>query len=129
MVTPCVFCTVDPDRQLAENALAVALTDAFPVTPGHVLIVPRRHVTSFFDLALGEYVAIFELLGPLQAHLQHEDSTIQGFNIGINVGEAAGQTVPHCHVHLIPRRIGDVANPRGGVRNVIPGMGDYTSTS
>lgn len=125
MIAPCVFCRLDPDRQIAENALAVALTDAFPVVPGHILIVTRRHVPDFFDLAQGEFFAIIELLGRVRRQLQADDATIEGFNVGVNIGEAAGQTIPHCHVHLIPRRAGDVANPRGGVRHVIPGKGDY----
>jgi diadenosine tetraphosphate (Ap4A) HIT family hydrolase len=116
-----------PERILAANARALALADAFPVSPGHILIIPRRHVASFFELTGDEVTAIQELLGRMRDRLD-ADLKPGGYNIGINVGLAAGQTVGHVHVHLIPRYAGDVANPIGGVRNVIPGQGPYPGT-
>jgi diadenosine tetraphosphate (Ap4A) HIT family hydrolase len=109
------------------NSHALAIADAFPVSPGHTLVIARRHTASFFDLGPNEIAAVYELLGQTKARL---DETLKpaGYNIGINVGDAAGQTVGHVHVHLIPRFLGDVAEPRGGVRNVIPGKGPYEQT-
>jgi diadenosine tetraphosphate (Ap4A) HIT family hydrolase len=92
---------------------------------GHTLILPRRHVASYFDLAGAEHGAIQTLIEAVRIDILARDPGIQGFNIGINVGEIAGQTIFHCHVHLIPRRVGDVANPRGGVRAIIPGKALY----
>lgn len=110
---------------MCENPMAVAILDTSPVTPLHTLIIPRRHACSYFDLDDDERSACHALLHKARAELLARDPSIVGFNIGINVGEAAGQTVGHCHVHLIPRREGDVADPRGGVRNMIPGKGLY----
>jgi ATP adenylyltransferase len=116
----CVFCTLDPTRVLVENDLAFAVRDTSPVTPFHTLILPKRHAPTFFDVTEAETRAIEQLIRRLRDDIVAEDAAVQGFNIGINVGEAAGQTVFHCHYHLIPRRRGDVANPRGGVRWIIP---------
>ncbi len=113
-----------PDRVLAENDLAVATADAFPVAKGHTLVVSRRHVADFFDLSAPEVAALFELLFRMKQR-QAAELCPSGFNVGINVGAAAGQTVMHVHVHLIPRFVGDVAEPRGGVRNVVPGKGRW----
>lgn len=121
----CVFCAIGPERVVEENALAVALLDGFPVTPMHTLIVSRRHADSYFDLFTSERRAIDRLVDSQRAGILARDPAVVGFNLGSNAGRAAGQTVSHCHVHLIPRRVGDVANPRGGVRNVVPGAGDY----
>ena len=121
----CVFCDPAADRIVAANELAYALRDTSPVTPLHALILPRRHVASYFDLVPGEDSAVRHLLSSLRQEIEAADAAVEGFNIGINVGEAAGQTIFHCHVHLIPRRRGDVANPRGGVRAVIPGKANY----
>ena len=115
----CRFCEVVA-APVSSNALAFAIRDGNPVTPLHTLIIPRRHVESFFDLDGTERDAIFTLLDEMRSELQHQDDTIAGFNIGVNDGEAAGQSVAHVHVHLIPRRRGDVESPRGGVRGVIP---------
>jgi len=121
----CVFCSLGPDRVVAENELSVAIRDGFPVTPGHTLIIPKRHVADYFDLHTPELNAIQALMEGQRALLIQKDPTIAGFNVGINAGEAAGQTIFHVHVHLIPRRVGDVEKPRGGVRGVIPGKQAY----
>jgi diadenosine tetraphosphate (Ap4A) HIT family hydrolase len=120
----CPFCHLPAERVLDRNALALALADAFPVSPGHALVIPRRHATSFFDLTPAELAAIQELLCRAKDRL---DATHRpaGYNIGVNVGTTAGQTILHVHVHLVPRYPGDVADPAGGVRNVIPGRGRY----
>jgi diadenosine tetraphosphate (Ap4A) HIT family hydrolase len=120
----CPFCNLSPGRILESNAHAVAVADAFPVSPGHTLVIPKRHNSCFFELAQDEMAAVYELLCRMKARL---DETLQsdGYNIGINIGEAAGQTIGHLHVHLIPRFLGDIGEPRGGVRNVIPGKGPY----
>jgi diadenosine tetraphosphate (Ap4A) HIT family hydrolase/HKD family nuclease len=120
----CPFCFPIQDRIAFEDRLTRALWDAFPVSEGHLLIVPRRHVPTWFDASTEERAAITAAIDQgreLLASRHHPD----GFNIGINVGEAAGQTVFHLHVHLIPRYGGDVPDPRGGVRHVIPGKGRY----
>jgi diadenosine tetraphosphate (Ap4A) HIT family hydrolase len=121
----CPFCTIPAARVIDSNDLAFAVEDAFPVSPGHTLIISRRHVGSIFDLAPEEVVAVMELLGRAKARLDKRDHP-DGYNVGVNVGRDAGQTVMHVHVHLIPRCTGDVPAPRGGVRNVIPGKGEYT---
>jgi diadenosine tetraphosphate (Ap4A) HIT family hydrolase len=121
----CVFCEVPSGDVLEENELALARRDGFPVAEGHTLIIPRRHVADSFALTQPELNAVHQLLAACQTKLQAEDPTVAGFNVGVNAGEAAGQTIMHCHVHLIPRRAGDVQSPRGGVRHVIPGRGDY----
>jgi len=110
---------------LLENALGRAIADGFPVTSGHSLIVPKRHVADPFDLTSDELLACHELMSVLRRTQMKNDLKIDGYNIGVNVGIAAGQTVFHCHFHLIPRRSGDVPDPRGGVRHVIPGKGFY----
>jgi diadenosine tetraphosphate (Ap4A) HIT family hydrolase len=119
----CRFCTSVANRVIASNALAFAIRDAFPVTPLHTLVIPQRHVADFFGLTPEEREACAELIHQLRRDILQEDPKVEGFNIGMNVGEMAGQTIFHCHIHLIPRRRGDVANPRGGVRMVIPHKG------
>ena len=124
----CLFCELqssDQKRIVAENELAFVIRDGFPVTDGHTLIIPKRHVKDYFSLKQSEVNAINQLIRKQKLFLEEEDRKIDGFNIGINNGEAAGQTIFHCHIHLIPRRIGDVENPRGGVRHIIPGKGNY----
>ncbi|HEX9535519.1 MAG TPA: HIT family protein [Stellaceae bacterium] len=121
----CVFCTMAEVYVVADNQLAYAVRDTSPVTPLHTLILPKRHVASYFDLEAEEKGAIDEFLEQSRRDILALDPNVKGFNIGINVGEVAGQTIFHCHVHLIPRRLGDVANPRGGVRAVIPGKASY----
>jgi diadenosine tetraphosphate (Ap4A) HIT family hydrolase len=121
----CLFCDIPPERVIAENDLAYAIRDGFPVTPLHTLIIPKRHAATFFDLREDEILACNRLMQDLRGAILSEDPTVDAFNIGMNAGEAAGQTVFHCHIHLIPRRKGDVENPRGGVRHLIPGKGFY----
>ena len=125
IVDDCPFCDIDPNRIEDENDLCVAIRDQYPVTELHTLIIPKRHVSSFFDLEDHERDAIFALLQAQKQVLEILDSSISGFNIGVNVGEDGGQTIFHCHVHLIPRRKGDVPEPRGGVRGVIPSKQTY----
>jgi diadenosine tetraphosphate (Ap4A) HIT family hydrolase len=121
----CPFCFLPADRVVVENGSAVAIFDGFPVTLGHGLVIPRRHAETFFDLTEAEVADSMALVFEMRRWLLADDDSITGFNIGINAGADAGQTVFHCHIHLIPRRAGDVAAPRGGVRNIIPGRGDY----
>jgi diadenosine tetraphosphate (Ap4A) HIT family hydrolase len=127
MNTTCPFCTLEPSRIAGANALAVRFDDGFPITPGHSLIIPRRHFGSFFEATAEERTALLSLLDEAHAEAARAFSP-DGFNIGINDGAAAGQTVPHLHIHLIPRRLGDVADPRGGVRWVIPDKARYWPT-
>jgi len=109
---------------IEQNELAVAFADAFPVSPGHTLIIGRRHAPDFFELSAAEVGAIIELLARMRQRLVTQRAT-SAFNVGINVGSSAGQTVMHAHVHLIPRYLGDTLDHTGGVRNVIPGKGNY----
>jgi len=121
---PCAFCQLPTSRIVASNDLGMVVRDGFPVSPGHTLIIARRHVGSFFDLAGAEREGLLALLDAARAQMQQEMSP-DGFNIGINDGPAAGQTMPHLHIHLIPRYKGDVPDPRGGVRWVIADKADY----
>jgi diadenosine tetraphosphate (Ap4A) HIT family hydrolase len=121
-VADCPFCAAE--GAFLGNELAYARYDRYPVTPGHLLIIPRRHVADFFDVTDAERAALWDLAGQAHALLRRERNP-DGFNIGINVGAAAGQTVFHVHMHLIPRYRGDVGNPRGGVRGVIPAKQSY----
>jgi diadenosine tetraphosphate (Ap4A) HIT family hydrolase len=122
----CPFCTLPPERILGGNAHGVWIRDGYPVSPGHSLVIPHRHVSSFFDLTEDERQALLVLLDQARAAAQAEMAP-DGYNIGINDGPAAGQTVPHLHIHLIPRFAGDLPDPRGGVRWVIPDKADYWS--
>ena len=121
----CPFCNVESEREIiASSLLSVAFYDGFPVSPGHALIIPKRHVSSFFDLSKEERQDLLNLADSVKRILEeryHPD----GYNIGINVGEAAGQSIFHVHMHLIPRYQGDVPSPRGGVRGVIPTKQNY----
>ena len=110
---------------LGENELAIVFRDLFPVTSLHTLIIPKRHVSEYVDLYQPELNAIYQLINEVRNAILLADDTVEGFNIGTNAGEASGQTVFHCHVHLIPRRRGDTASPRGGVRGVIPNRQAY----
>lgn len=121
----CLFCEIESDQYIIENAHAYVLEDKFPVTKGHSLIIPKRHVADYFELSQEENNALFELVKIRKKQLTEEDPSIEGFNVGINVGQEAGQTVFHVHVHLIPRRKGDVEDPEGGVRGVVPGKRRY----
>lgn len=122
----CPFCNRQKAGNISlENELSFSITDGYPVTDLHMLIIPKRHVSDFFELYEPERHACVRLLDEAKRRTKVQDPDIAGFNVGINVGQAAGQTVHHCHIHLIPRRMGDVEQPRGGVRNVIPGKGAY----
>ncbi len=121
---PCFMCSLDPDSIIAENGLAVAIRDGFPVSPGHTLVVTKRHAETWFDATKNEQSAVLDLVDEVKRALDDELHP-DGFNIGLNVGEAAGQTVPHLHVHVIPRFKGDVDDPTGGVRLVVPDKGNY----
>lgn len=120
----CPFCAIDPDRLLLEGQLAFAIWDQYPVSSGHALIIPKRHIGSWFDATVAEQLELFELLRSTRQEVEKTRNP-GGYNIGVNIGIDAGQTVPHLHVHLIPRYQNDVENPRGGVRHVIPHLADY----
>ena len=118
------FLAIEPSAWVASNALAFAIPDQYPVSPGHTLIVPRRLVQTWFEASREEQSALFDLVGVVKSALDKELRP-DGYNVGFNVGEAAGQTVMHLHVHLIPRFRGDVVDPRGGIRHVIPARGNW----
>lgn len=120
----CTFCKLEPLSKNG-NTLAFTFEDKFPVTKHHTLICPRRHAQSFFDLGAAEYKSCILLLEEMKQIVMKKDPMITGFNIGVNDGKDAGQTVLHCHIHLIPRRSGDVDDPTGGLRNIIHGKGAY----
>lgn len=122
----CPFCALPPERILVANDHALRIRDGFPISPGHSLIIPRRHIGSFFETTEAERKALLALLDEAKQAAAAEFNP-DGYNIGINDGPAAGQTVPHLHIHLIPRYTGDMADPRGGVRWVIPEKADYWS--
>jgi diadenosine tetraphosphate (Ap4A) HIT family hydrolase len=124
-LTGCLFCAINAKRIVAENELAFAIRDSFPVSDKHTLIIPKRHVADFFDLYQPEINAVHALLLEMRGEISRIDATVTGFNVGVNVGQAGGQSIFHVHVHLIPRRDGDVEQPRGGVRGIIPGKQDY----
>jgi|GEM_PF-362172 len=122
----CPFCEkLKTSEVLLKNELAFAVLDQFPVTKGHTLVLPLRHMPDYFDLSDMERIAMENLIIFRRNQLLKEDRTIQGFNVGVNCGHAAGQTILHCHLHLIPRRKGDTPDPKGGVRGVIPGKMQY----
>lgn len=114
----CVFCDLKKEEQLFENDLAVAFFDNFPVSKGHTLIIPKRHVVTYFDLSEDEIKAIFDLSNKVKQYLD-EHFHPNGYNVGFNVLDAGGQSVMHAHMHIIPRYKGDVSNPRGGIRKVV----------
>lgn len=121
---PCPFCHRDSDRVLAEDDLSVIYQDGFPISPGHTLIIPKRHVTTLFEATEAEQQSFLKALNRAKAILD-ETHKPDGYNIGINHGEAGGQTVFHLHIHLIPRYKGDCEDPRGGVRWVLPEKARY----
>lgn len=122
----CPFC--NPDQIIMENDLAYAIFDRYPVGPGHILIITKRHVDSFFDTSAAERQALNKLLEDCKSLLDARYSP-DGYNVGVNCGSAAGQTIFHVHVHLIPRYFGDLEDPRGGVRGVIPAKRKYAEPS
>ena len=122
---PCIFCKIRKEELQFENQLAYSSKDSYPVSEFHSLIVPKRHVESYFDLTEEEIQACNDLILKTKEKILKLDSSVKGFNIGTNAGKVAGQSIMHCHIHLIPRREGDVENPQGGVRSVIPSKQHY----
>jgi diadenosine tetraphosphate (Ap4A) HIT family hydrolase len=120
----CVFCSLPSSRVILSNPIGVVVRDAFPVSSGHTLVIPTRHVGSFFELGVDEQAGLLALLNDAKSAVDAELQP-QGYNIGINDGPAAGQTVPHLHIHLIPRFRGDLSDPRGGVRWIFPDKARY----
>jgi diadenosine tetraphosphate (Ap4A) HIT family hydrolase len=121
---PCPFCAIEPARIWIENETAIAVPDAFPVADGHVLVVPRKHVSTVYELSPSEQQAVWSLVASVRERLL-TGLNPDGFNIGFNDGLAAGQTIAHAHIHIIPRRHGDVTDPRGGIRCVIAQNAPY----
>lgn len=124
MPMTCPFCQIRGDQVRLQNAAGLAIRDGYPISEGHTLVVPRKHVLSVFDLPADEYAALWRLVAEVRSQLQAELQPA-GFNVGVNDGQAAGQTVEHAHIHVIPRYTGDVADPRGGVRWIIPDKARY----
>ena len=122
---PCLFCNTKNTEYLIENELAFATFDSYPVSKFHILIIPKRHVQNYFELSIDELLACNEIIKLTKNKLEKDDQAIKGFNIGSNNGKVAGQSINHCHIHMIPRRKGDVENPQGGVRSVIPSKQHY----
>ena len=122
---PCLFCNINSKDLIFDNEFAFASFDSYPVSKYHSLIVPKRHILDYFELTNDELLACNDLIKKIKKKIQNEDKTVDGFNIGTNSGVAAGQSIMHCHIHLIPRRKGDVNNPQGGVRGVIPSKQHY----
>jgi diadenosine tetraphosphate (Ap4A) HIT family hydrolase len=117
---PCIFCNTKESGLVNENSLAYSSYDTYPVSDLHYLIIPKRHIKDYFELNDDEVIACNELIKITKEEILSKDPLVKGFNIGTNAGKVAGQSVLHCHIHLIPRREGDVDNPQGGVRSVIP---------
>ena len=126
---PCLFCNIKESGLAKENNLAYASYDTYPVTEGHCLIIPKRHVKDYFDLSNEEIIACNDLIKEIKNEIIKKDSSVKGFNIGSNAGKISGQSILHCHIHLIPRRAGDVENPQGGIRSVIPSKQHYKRKS
>jgi diadenosine tetraphosphate (Ap4A) HIT family hydrolase len=122
-VMDCIFCQCDRPI-LAQSKLSFAILDGFPVSKGHALIIPKRHISTIWELTVEEYADAFSLVRHVKDVLQLNFEP-DGMNVGVNCGEVAGQSVFHAHIHIIPRYLGDVPNPRGGVRNIIPDKGNY----
>ncbi len=121
----CPFCNLPANRVVGEYESFQVIRDIYPVTPLHTLIISREHKKTYFDLSVAEANELHQILHEQKALIESEDSSVEGFNIGANVNEVSGQTVPHFHLHLIPRREGDMDDPRGGVRGVIPTKQKY----
>jgi len=122
---PCLFCNIKESDLVKENDLAYASYDSYPVSEGHCLIIPKRHVKDYFDLFNDEIIACNDLIKEIKNEIIKKDNSVKGFNVGSNAGKISGQSILHCHIHLIPRRPGDVENPQGGVRSVIPSKQHY----
>ena len=126
---PCLFCNSKSSGITHENELAYASYDTYPVSEHHCLIMPKRHVLEYFDLTDDELLACNNLVKLVKEEILKKDTNVKGFNLGTNAGKIAGQSIMHCHIHLIPRREGDVENPQGGVRSVIPTKQHYKRKS
>ena len=122
---PCLFCDSKKSGIVHENDLAYANYDSYPVSDHHCLIIPKRHIKDYFDMNNDELIACNDLIQIVKNEILSKDVNVKGFNIGTNAGKIAGQSIMHCHIHLIPRREGDVDNPQGGVRSVIPNNQHY----
>ena len=122
---PCLFCNIKESDLVKENDLAYASYDSYPVSEGHCLIIPKRHVKDYFDLFNVEIIACNDMIKEIKYEIIKKDNSVKGFNVGSNAGKISGQSILHCHIHLIPRRPGDVENPQGGVRSVIPSKQHY----
>ena len=122
---PCLFCNSKVSGVVHENDLAYTSYDTYPVSDQHCLIIPKRHVADYFELSNDEVIACNDLIKIIKKEILDNDQSVKAFNIGTNVGKLAGQSIMHCHIHLIPRREGDVDNPQGGVRSVIPKKQHY----
>ena len=122
---PCLFCNSEKSGCALENELAYASYDSYPVSEYHCLIIPKRHIKDYFDLSNEELIACNKLIKIVKKEITNKDSSVKGFNLGTNIGKVSGQSILHCHFHLIPRREGDVENPQGGVRSVIPKKQHY----
>lgn len=120
----CPFCDPEADRIIFKNDLAIVIEDKYPISPGHSLIIPCRHILSIFDVNEHELSAIWSLIIETRQHINRRQS-IDGFNLSVNIGEAAGQTVQHAHIHIIPRIFGDVEDATGGVRWIMPKIANY----
>tara|TARA_B100000900_G_scaffold255186_1_gene217439 strand:+ start:124 stop:522 length:399 start_codon:yes stop_codon:yes gene_type:complete len=123
--SPCLFCNINESGCAHKNNLAYASYDSYPVSKYHCLIIPKRHIKDYFDLSKDELIACDELIKIVKEEILSKDQTVTGFNLGTNIGKASGQSILHCHFHLIPRRENDVENPQGGVRSVIPDKQHY----
>ena len=122
---PCLFCDSKKSGIAHENDFAYASYDSYPVSDHHCLIIPKRHIKDYFDMNNDELIACNDLIQIVKNEILSKDVNVKGFNIGTNAGKIAGQSIMHCHIHLIPRREGDVDNPQGGVRSVIPNKQHY----
>jgi len=122
---PCLFCNVSESGCAHENDLAYVSYDSYPVSEHHCLIIPKRHIKDYFELTKDELTACHELIKVVKDEIFAKDQSVKGFNLGTNIGKVSGQSILHCHFHLIPRRQGDVENPQGGVRSVIPNKQHY----
>ena len=126
---PCLFCNIHSEGIELENKLAYASYDSYPVSKFHCLIIPKRHIKNYFELTKNELVACDQLIKIIKNEILKNDHKVKGFNLGTNIGKVSGQSIMHCHIHLIPRRENDVQNPQGGVRSVIPLKQHYTRKS
>ena len=122
---PCLFCNISESGSIHENELPYSSYDTYPVSKHHCLIIPKRHIRDYFELSNEELIACNDLIKIVKNEIINKDQNVKGFNLGTNIGNVSGQSIMHCHFHLIPRKDGDVENPQGGVRSVIPNKQHY----